>query len=65
MNVKKLKEILYTILDELEEIDEGEEVKLYSNTYFMGYPYYFLGISGNNGGFINLDNPTNKGEEDD
>lgn len=63
MNVKELKNLLQSFIDYLEEEHQDtEKVTLYSNTYFMGHPYYFLGIAGNNGGYINLDNPIKEEE---
>ena len=38
-------------------------VKKVSNTYFLGHPYYFLGIAGTDGGYINLDSPVDEYDE--
>lgn len=44
--------------------DSETKVEKVSNTYFLGHPYYFLGIAGSRGGYINLDNPAHEEDED-
>lgn len=57
MKVYQLKEIFASYLDILDNYEDEMEVKLQSNTYFLGHPHYFLGISGmSDGGYLNLDN---------
>lgn len=56
MKVYQLKEILASYLDILENYDDENEIKLVSNTYFLGHPQFFLGIAGSyDGGYLNLD----------
>ena len=45
-----------------ENYDDNEIINIVSNTYFLGHCSCFLGIAGYNGGFINLDNPTDSEE---
>ena len=62
MTVKGLKAKLQRVLDELENYDDDQEVRMVSNTYFLGDCRLFLGVAGYDGGYINLDDPV---EEDD
>ena len=55
MKVKDLKELLEQTLETLENYDDEKEIKLVSNTYFLGHPNYFLGVAGYNGGYLALD----------
>ena len=65
---EKLRRILQEALDRLDQIDdEGEEnvkIETVSNTYFLGECYAFLGISGYDGGYVNLDHIEEEGEEE-
>lgn len=54
MKVRKLKELLEDILQTLENYEDEQEIKEVTNTYFLGNAKYFLGISGYDGGYINL-----------
>lgn len=54
IKVSKLKQILENALSDLEGLDDDQEVKLVSNTYFLGHANYFLGISGYDGGYLDL-----------
>ena len=54
IKVSKLKQILENALSDLEGLDDDQEVKLVSNTYFLGHTNYFLGISGYDGGYLDL-----------
>jgi len=54
MTVKELKELLEEKLELLNEFEDNQEIKMESNTYFLGGARYFLGISGYDGGYINL-----------
>lgn len=70
MKVYELKELLTNYLETLEDYDDELELKLESNTYFLGHPSYFLGIAGYSGGYLNLDNLeeniiTNTDDEED
>ena len=70
MKVYQLKEQLANYLEILEDYDDDLELKLESNTYFLGHPKYFLGIAGMyDGGYLNLDRLeeniiTNKDDEE-
>ena len=55
MKIEELKQLLIEVLDNLEQYDDKDEVKMVSNTYFLGNPNHFLGIAGYNGGYIALD----------
>ena len=59
MKSSRIRRILQLTLDRLDAIDDcGKEdidIKTVSNTYFLGSCNYFLGISGYDGGYINLD----------
>lgn len=52
ITVKALKEKLQEVVDQLEELEEDAELRLVSNTYFLGHPKMFLGLRS---GFISLD----------
>ena len=65
MKVAELKEILEDALHDLEEYDDDKEVRLVSNTYFLGDCYCFLGISGYDGGYVNLNNPVEEDEDEE
>jgi len=64
MTVAKLRQYLQEAIDTLEIYDDNKEVNMVSNTYFLGHPQIFLGISGLDGGYINLDNPVDDDEEE-
>ena len=59
MKSSRVRRILQLTLDRLDAIDDcGKEdidIKTVSNTYFLGGCNYFLGVSGYDGGYINLD----------
>ena len=55
MTVKELRELLETALETLEGYEDEKEIKLESNTYFLGHPNAFIGIAGYNGGYLALD----------
>lgn len=58
MTIKELKEILNDLQNELDNYDDEKKVRVVSNTYFLGYSKYFLGIAGSYGGYINFDRLT-------
>lgn len=66
ITVKKLKEKLQSVIDDLEQnYDDEQKVCMVSNTYFLGHPNMFLGIAGHDGGYINLsDIETEEDEEE-
>ena len=55
MTAKKLREYLEDALERLNDLEDDEEIRVVSNTYFLGDCRTFLGISGFDGGYINLD----------
>lgn len=69
MKVYQLKQQLESYLNILEDYEDEMELKLVSNTYFLGNPKYFLGIAGSyDGGYLNLDSLEENiitGEEDE
>ena len=68
IKVSKLKQILKNALSDLEGLEDEQEVHLVSNTYFLGHANHFLGISGYNGGYLDLNNievEDNEEEESD
>ena len=66
MTVKELKDLLSSILDNLDDYDDNDDIKKETNTYFLNGAEYFLGISGYNGGYIDLANINiDKDEEED
>ena len=65
MRVRELRRVLNKVLDNLEDYEDEQEVHMVSNTYFLGQAMYFLGISGYDGGYINLDNLEIEDEEDE
>lgn len=65
MTVAKLKQILQEQLDNLEQFDDNQTVKMVSNTYFLGHPYYFLGVAGYDGGYISFDDPVVEDDEEE
>lgn len=65
MTVKGLRAKLQRALNNLEDYDDDQEVRMVSNTYFLGDCSFFLGISGYDGGYINLNDPVEEDEEED
>lgn len=68
MKVSELRRKLEKALNVLEDYDDTDEVKVVSNTYFLGNDCrVFLGLSGYDGGYINLDDPVDEEyyDEDD
>lgn len=66
MTVKELKDLLTSILNNLDEFDDSDEIRKETNTYFLNGAEYFLGISGYNGGYIDLANiKIDEDEEED
>ena len=64
MTVKELKRVLKELTNYLNEHDDDEKIKMVSNTYFLGDCHYFLGVSGYEGGYINLEDLFEDEEED-
>lgn len=66
MTVVELKRKLEQALNTLEDFEDNQKIKMVSNTYFLGNSCRtFLGLSGYNGGYINLDDPVENQEEYD
>lgn len=68
MKVKDLKEILEKALETLEQYEDDDNIKKETNTYFLDGALHFIGISGYNGGYINLsdlEEQINRDEEED
>lgn len=53
INAAKLKDILRLALEQLDKLGDNYPIETVSNTYFLRYPKYFLGIASE--GYINLD----------
>lgn len=52
-------------LDILDNFDDNNDIRKETNTYFLNDAEYFLGISGYNGGYIDLTNiKINEDEKD-
>ena len=54
ITVGKLKQQLQNALDTLNDLEDSQEIRLESNTYFLGNARVFIGIAGCNGGYLNL-----------
>ena len=65
MKAKRLRDILERALDKLSALNDDDEVRVCSNTYFLKDARIFLGISGYDGGYVNLSNIDVEGREDD
>lgn len=65
MKVKDLRRKLEKALNILDDYNDDDQIKMVTNTYFLGDSCRtFLGISGFDGGYINLENPVEEDEED-
>lgn len=65
ITVAKLKEKLQNVIDDLNELDDDKKLSLESNTYFLNGSRFFVGISGYDGGYLDLDNVAEHVIEDD
>lgn len=65
ITVSDLKDILQNALDNLEDFDDNQKVQLVSNTYFLGNANQFLGISGYDGGYLDLNDIEIEEDEED
>jgi len=65
IKVKYLKEKLECAMYQLEQLDDEDNVQLTSNTYFLHGANNFLGISGYDGGYLDLDRIEEAVENDD
>ena len=55
IKVKELKEKLQNAIDALEDLNDEDNIHLEPNTYFLHGANDFLGISGYDGGYLDLD----------
>ena len=60
MTVEALKEHLQNIIDNLDQFEDNEELKIVDNTYFLKNGQNFIAIE--NVGFIDLDTPVDMEE---
>ena len=65
IKVKYLKEKLEHAMSQLEDLDDDTEIHLEPNTYFLNGANTFLGISGYDGGYLDLNRIEENIEEDD
>ena len=66
LTVADLKEKLQSVIDDLEEnYDDDQKISMVSNTYFLGNANLFLGISGYDGGYIDLHNIETEDDDDE
>jgi len=65
ITVAELKEKLQNVIDDLNELDDDKKLSLESNTYFLNGSRFFVGISGYDGGYLDLDNVAEHVVEDD
>lgn len=57
MTVKEVRRYLERALDRMNDFDEDDKIVMVSNTYHLGDCHVFLGVSGFDGGYINLEYP--------
>lgn len=65
ITVKQLKNRLQNAIDTLEELEDDQKIHLESNTYFINGARTFVGISGYDGGYLDLDRIEDNLEDDD
>lgn len=65
IKVKYLKEKLERAMNQLEQLDDEDNIHLESNTYFLHGANTFLGISGYDGGYLDLNRIEEAVEDDD
>ena len=65
ISVEKLKNKLQSVIDDLDNLEDNQKLKLESNTYFLNGSRFFVGIAGYDGGYLDLDNVAEHVEEDD
>ena len=65
ISVEKLKNKLQSVIDDLDNLEDNQKLKLTSNTYFLGGSRFFVGIAGCNGGYLDLDNVIEHVEDDE
>ena len=65
ISVEKLKNKLQSVIDDLDNLEDNQKLKLESNTYFLGGSRFFVGIAGYDGGYLDLDNVIEHVEDDE
>jgi len=65
ITVGKLKDKLQRVIDDLDDLEDEDKLSLESNTYFLGNSSFFVGISGYDGGYLDLDNVSEHVEEEE
>jgi len=65
MTIKQLKAVLQKALSDAEDFDDNEKLHLESNTYFVNGARFFLGVSGYDGGYLDLEEISSAIEFDD
>ena len=65
IKVKYLKEKLQNAIDALEDLNDEDNIHLEPNTYFLHGANNFLGISGYDGGYLDLDRIEEAVEDDE
>lgn len=65
IKVKYLKEKLEYAISQLEDLDDNDEIHLEPNTYFLHGANTFLGISGYDGGYLDLNHIEEAIEDND
>jgi len=56
MTIGQLKKVLRNALNECENYEDNQEIELENNTYYVKNAKYFLGVSGYDGGYLDLNN---------
>ena len=52
ITVRNLKNKLENVLNQLDDLEDDQKLKLVGNTYFIGNPRIFLGITDHQGGYL-------------
>lgn len=65
IKVKYLKEKLERAMNVLEDLEDEDKIHLEPNTYFLRGANNFLGISGYDGGYLDLDRIEEAVEDDE
>lgn len=55
ITAERLRRVLEEAIERLEDFEDEAQIETVSNTYFLGDCRYFLGVSGYDGGYVNLD----------
>jgi hypothetical protein len=65
MTIKTLKSVLTRALEDCEMLEDDTKVHLESNTYFLREARFFLGVSGFDGGYLDLYKIPEAAEDDE